>query len=132
MERINMKSLKHYIVATFLLAGSIAAYGQTSLAGKWSGTENNLPTVDLTIEQGSGEAVFYLLKRNPGDSKAYVDAKADMPMKNLKYEGNDLTFDVQRRDGSLVSFRVQPTDADHATLLRTRDNVSFPLLRVKQ
>ena len=81
-----MKSLQHCIAATFLLAGSIAAYGQSSLAGKWSGTENNLPTVDLTIEQGSGEAVFYLLKRNPGDSKAYVDAKADMPMKNLKYE----------------------------------------------
>jgi hypothetical protein len=114
MERINMKSLKHFIVATLLLAGSIAAYGQSSLAGKWSGTENNLPTVDLTI------------------AKPYVDAKADMPMKNLKYEGNELTFDVQRRDGSLVSFRVQPTDADHATLLRTRDNVSFPLLRVKQ
>jgi hypothetical protein len=132
MERINMKSLKHYIVAALLLAGSIAAYGQSSLAGKWSGTENNLPTVDLTIEQGSGEAVFYLLKRNPGDGKAYVDAKADMPMKNLKYEGNELSFDILRRDGSVVSFRVQPTDADHATLLRTSDHVSFPLLRVKQ
>jgi hypothetical protein len=132
MERINMKSLKHYIVAALLLTGSIAGYGQGSLAGKWSGTENNLPTIDLTIEQGSGEAVFYLIKRSAGDSKAYVDGKADMPMKNLKYEGNELSFDVQRRDGSLVSFRVQPTDADHATLLRIRDNVSFPLLRVKQ
>jgi len=127
-----MKSLKHYIVATLLLAGSIAAYGQSSLTGKWIGTENNLPTVDLTIEQGSGEAVFYLLKRNPGGGKAYVDAKADMPMKNLKYEGNELSFDVQRRDGSVVSFRVQPTDADHAMLLRTSDHVSSPLLRVKQ
>jgi hypothetical protein len=127
-----MKSLKHYIVAATLLAGSIAGYGQSSLAGKWTGTENNLPTVDLTIEQGSGEVVFYLLKRNPGHSKAYVDGKADMPMKNLKYDGNELSFDVQRRDGSVVSFQVQPTDADHATLLRTSDHVSFPLVRVKQ
>ena len=127
-----MKTLKHYIPAALLLAFSIAGYSQSSLAGKWTGTENNLPAVDLTIEQGSGEAVFYLLKRNSGDGKAYVDAKADMPMKNMKYEGNELSFDVQRRDGSVVSFQLQPTDADHATLLRTNDHVSFPLLRVKQ
>ena len=46
-----MRSLNQCIVVPFLLAGSIAAYGQRSLSGKWRGTENNLPLMDLTIEQ---------------------------------------------------------------------------------
>ena len=51
-----MRSLNQCIVVPFLLAGSIAAYGQSSLSGKWRGTENNLPLMDLTIEQNASHA----------------------------------------------------------------------------
>ena len=52
-----MKSLKkNVVIIACMLAASMAAYAQSSLAGKWHGTENNLPTVDLTIEENAGQA----------------------------------------------------------------------------
>ena len=135
-----MTSLKkNIVIVVCMLAASMAVYAQGTLAGKWHGTENNLPTVDLTIEENaghaSGNAVFYLIKRNPGESVAHVDGQAPGPMENLNYEPERLTFDVRRLDGSVVSFRVELTDADHATLFRTSDKQpggsAFPLTRVK-
>ncbi len=107
--------------------------------GKWHGTDNNLPTVDLTIEQNAGQAtgsaIFYLIKRNPGESNPYVDGQTAGPMENLKYEPEKLSFDMHRLDGSVVSFRVELADADHAKLFRTSDDAAggsgFPLVRVK-
>ncbi len=43
-----MKGLNQCILVASLLASSIA-YGQTSLVGKWHGTDNNLPIIDLDI-----------------------------------------------------------------------------------
>ena len=122
-----------------MLAGSIAGYGQTSLVGKWHGTENNLPTIDLNIKQNAGQAtgsaVFYMIKRNPDGGNAYVFGQAGGPMENLNYAPEKLTFDMHRRDGSLVSFRVELVDPDHAKLFRTSDHApegsGFPLVRVK-
>jgi hypothetical protein len=57
------------------------------------------------------------------------------PMEKLNYEPEKLTFDMHRLDGSVVSFRVELTDADHARLFRTSDKEpegsGFPLTRVK-
>jgi hypothetical protein len=135
-----MKSLNKNIVAiVFLMASSIAAYAQTSLVGKWRGTENNLPFIELTIEQNasqaSGSAVFYLIKHNADGSNAHVDGQAEGPMEDLKYKPEELSFDMHRSDGSLVSFRVELADADHAKLFRTSDDApegsGFTLVRVK-
>ena len=64
-----------------------------------------------------------------------MDGQAAGPMENLNYEPEKLTFDMHRLDGSVVSFRVELTDADHARLFRTSDNEpggsGFPLVRVK-
>jgi hypothetical protein len=129
-----MKSLHQYILAASLLAGSIAANGQTSLIGKWHGTENNLPTLDLNIEQNAGQAVFYMIKRDHGTDKPYVFGQATGPMENMNYTPEKLTFDMHRKDGSLVSFRVELVDAGHARLFRTSEHdpegTGFPLVRV--
>ena len=133
-----MKSLNQCILVASLLAGSIAGYGQTSLVGKWHGTDNNLPTIDLDIEQNAGQAtgsaVFYMIKRNHDGDKPYVFGQASGPMENLNYAPEKLTFDMHRKDGSLVSFRVEQVDANHAKLFRTSDNApegtGFPLVRV--
>ncbi len=133
-----MKSLKKYLVAASLLAGSIAGYGQTSLVGEWHGTENNLPTIDLNIKQDAGQAigsaVFYMIKRNSDGGTPYVFGQAVGPMENLNYAPEKLTFDMHRRDNSLVSFRVELVDATHAKLFRTSDaapeGTGFPLIRV--
>jgi hypothetical protein len=134
-----MISIKKYVVIAGMLAASMAAHAQGTLAGKWHGTENNLPTVDLTIEenagQASGSAVFYLIKHNADGSGAHVDGQAAAPMEKMNYEPEKLTFDMHRLNGSVVSFRVELTDADHARLFRTSDNEpggsGFPLVRVK-
>jgi hypothetical protein len=56
-------------------------------------------------------------------------------MENLNYQPEKLSFDMHRRDGSVVSFRVELTDANHAKLFRTSDNdgptQGFDLARVE-
>jgi hypothetical protein len=133
-----MKALNKYIIAASLLGGSITAYGQTSLVGEWHGTDNNLPIIDLNIKQNAGQAigsaVFYLIKRNSDGGNPYVGGQATGPMENLNYEPEKLTFDMHRRDGSLVTFRVELVDSGHARLFRTSDHTpegtGFPLVRV--
>lgn len=134
-----MTSLAKNVVIACILAASMAAYAQGTLAGKWHGAENNLPIMDLTIEenagQASGSATFYLIKHNADGSNPHVDGQAAGPMENLNYQPDKLTFDMHRPDGSVVSFRVELSDADHARLFRTSDNEpggsGFPLVRVK-
>src|SRR6201995_4228749 len=120
-----MIALKKYVVAA-LLAGSLACYGQTSLIGKWHGTDNNLPIVDLDIEQNAGQAngraIFYLIKRDDDGAKPYVGGQASGPMENLNYAPEKMSFDMHRKDGSLVSFRVELVDSGHAKLFRTSDH----------
>jgi hypothetical protein len=133
-----MKSLKKYLAVASLLAGSIAGYGQTSLVGEWHGTDNNLPTIDLNIKQNAGQstgsAVFYMIKRNSDGGTPYVGGQTIGPMENLNYAPEKLSFDMHRRDGSLVRFRVELVDANHAMLFRTSDggpeNTGFALARV--
>ena len=133
-----MRSLNKCIILASLLAGSIAGYGQTSLIGEWHGTDNNLPIIDLNIKQNAGEAtgsaVFYMIKRNSDGGTPYVGGQTTGPMENLNYAPEKLSFDMHRRDGSLVSFRVEQVDANHAKLFRTSDNApegtGFPLVRV--
>ncbi len=133
-----MKALYKFVIAASLLAGSIAGYGQTSLVGEWHGMDNNLPIIDLNIQQDAGQttgsAVFYLIKRNSDGSTPYVAGQAVGPMENLNYAPEKLSFDMHRRDRSLVSFRVELVDSGHAKLFRTSDSApegtGFPLVRV--
>jgi hypothetical protein len=132
-----MKRLNQCILVASLLAGSIG-YGQTSLAGKWHGTDNNLPIIDLDIEQNTGQAtgsaIFYMIKRNHDGGTPYVFGQASGPMENLNYAPEKLTFDMHRKDNSLVSFRVELVDSGHAKLFRTSEHepegTGFPLVRV--
>lgn len=127
------------IIVGFLLAGSLAGYAQTSLVGKWHGTDKNLPIIDLDIEQHSGQAtgtaIFYVLKSNSDGSNLRVDGQAGGPMENLSYAPNQLTFAMHRKDGSVATFRVVLDNPDHARLLRVGDDDGpggsvFPLVRI--
>ena len=134
-----MKTPNKCVIVASLLAGSIAGFGQTSLVGEWHATDNNLPIIDLNIKQYDGEttgsAVFYMIKRNSDGGTPYVGGQATGPMENLNYAPEKLSFDMHRRDGSLVSFRVELVDSAHAKLFRTSDDgpegTGFPLVRVK-
>lgn len=132
-----MKGLNQCIILASLLAASIAGYGQTSLVGKWHGTDNNLPNIDLDIEQNAGQAhgsaIFYMIKRDYDGGTPYVGGQASGPMENLNYAPEKLSFDMHRKDGSLITFRVELVDSGHANLFRGEDGPGgppFPLVRV--
>jgi hypothetical protein len=101
--------------------------------------EGNVPNVELTVEQNAGQAtgtaVFYMLRKDHEDSAPHVEGQAAGPMENLNYQPEKLSFDMRRRDGSVVSFRVELTNANHAKLFRTSDHdgpaQGFDLARVE-
>jgi hypothetical protein len=134
-----MRKLRRYTVVLLLTAASAVAHAQSSLLGKWRGMEGNVPNIDLTIEQNAGRptgsAVFYMLKKDSEESAPRVEGRATGPMENLNYQPEKLSFDMHRRDGSVVSFRVELTDANHAKLFRTSEQDAegsgFALTRVE-
>jgi hypothetical protein len=120
------------IVTTLVLVSLLAGSGQDALIGKWHGSNQNLPVVDLDIEQHSGTAAFYLMKRNADGSNLHVEGPATSPMEDVNLTPDKLAFTVHRKDGTVVAFRVVLDDANHATLTRVSDNQSFPLTRVSR
>jgi hypothetical protein len=132
-----MRNLHKFTVVLLLVAVSAVAHAQSSLRGKWRGMDGNVPNIDLTIEQNAGRAtgsaVFYMLKKDSEDSPARVEGQVAGPMENLNYHPEKLSFDMHRRDGSVMSFRVEITDANHAKLFRTGedDAQGFDLTRVE-
>jgi hypothetical protein len=134
-----MRNLHQYTVVLLLVAGSVVAHAQSSLRGKWRGMDGNLPNIELTVEQNTdrptGSAVFYMLKKDQDDSAPHVEGQSAGPMENLNYQPEKLSFDMHRRDGSVMSFRVELIDANHAKLFRTSDHAEegsgFELARVE-
>jgi hypothetical protein len=121
-----MKTLNRYTIFLLLVAGSVIAHAQGSLYGKWRGMDGNVPNIELTIEQNAGRptgnAVFYMLIKDSGDSAPHVEGRVTGPMENLNYQPEKLSFDMHRRDGSVASFRVELIDANHAKLFRTSEH----------
>jgi hypothetical protein len=101
--------------------------------------DGNVPNIELTVEQNAdratGSAVFYMLKKDSEDSAPQVEGQVAGPMENLNYQPEKLSFDMHRRDGSVMSFRVELTDANHAKLFRTSEHDAegsgFDLTRVQ-
>jgi hypothetical protein len=132
-----MRNLYRYTVVLLLVA--VSAHAQSSLRGKWRGMDGNVPNIDLTVEQNAGRttgsAVFYMLKKDSEDSAPHVEGQVTGPMENLIYQPEKLSFDMHRRDGSVMSFRVELTDANHAKLFRTSEHHAegsgFGLTRVE-
>lgn len=107
------------------MSASLAGFAQSPLVGTWKGTENNLPVVDITVNEDagkvSGKAVFYMIMHTPGGDNAHVGGKAEVPMENIKSDEKQIAFDMHRKDGSVVSFRVEYRGDDEARLFRTTD-----------
>jgi hypothetical protein len=132
-----MRNLYRYTVVLLLVAGSVVAHAQSSLRGKWRGMDGSVPNIELTVEQNAGQttgiAVFYMLKKDSEESAPRVAGQVTGPMENLNYQPEKLSFAMHRRDGSVMSFRVELTDANHAKLFREHDaeGSGFDLTRVE-
>ncbi|HYM11936.1 MAG TPA: hypothetical protein VEU62_14460, partial [Bryobacterales bacterium] len=72
-----MRTIVLTIVLTMMLAAAAAA-ANSPFAGTWDGTINDLPGVEITIQdaggQLSGAVIFYFQKRGP-DGKWRVEGK---------------------------------------------------------
>src|ERR1700759_458048 len=105
------------------MSASLAGFAQSALVGTWKGTQNNLPVVDVTVKEDagkvSGTVTFYMILHKPDGSDAHVGGNAEAPMENIKGDEKQIAFDLHRKDGSNVSFRVEYRGHDEARLFRT-------------
>lgn len=82
-----------------LLIGAVmTAAPQAPFAGTWEGKTNDLPSVELTIQQDengriSGVIGFYFQTRGD-DGKWHLGEKTTLPLLSPKLEGRVLTFET--------------------------------------
>jgi hypothetical protein len=71
------------------------------LAGVWRAEIDSLPAVTLVVsDEGgnlTGAILFYMIKREPPDSPYAATAGIPEPIFNLKFDGQELTFQVSHR-----------------------------------
>ena len=111
-----------------LLSLTMAAPAKSPFTGMWEGKLNDLPGVDLTIEDTggkiSGTVGFYLQLRGD-DGKRHVEDKYTVALLAPTVDGNVLAFEVihHKKHGSPelgpnVKFRMELTGENEAVLHR--------------
>jgi hypothetical protein len=119
--------------ATFLMGFlilTLAATAKSPFAGTWEGKINDLPGVELTIEDAGGKIggniSFYFQLRE--DGKWRVADKHTVAMLASHAEGKTLAFEVlhHKKHGSSelgpnVKFRMELTGANEAVLRNLED-----------
>ena len=135
------------ILVGFFLApmGSAArVLNQSSFAGTWEGKMQNLPGLDLKIDETggsiSGTAVFYLLGRSAVNEPWHESGKKySAPLLMPHVDGKVLTFEAQRKkcEGCTelmpnAKFRMELTGPNEARLWNLTENskgAGFELVR---
>src|SRR5262245_24510940 len=111
----------------------VAAPDAQSFAGTWKGTMNNLPGIDLTIQEAggkiSGSVIFYFQERADVNSPWHVTADYSVPLLKPHVAGNTLTFEVAHHVchecqelGSNVVFHLERAGANEARLTRLEED----------
>jgi hypothetical protein len=111
-----------------LVAQSAAGLPEKSpFAGTWEGKMNDLPGIDLKIDETggkvSGTIVFYYQERSNTNEPWHVAGESPVPLLAPHVEGKTLTFEVQHHKchecaelGPNVRFRMEITGPDKARL----------------
>ena len=80
---------------------SVATHADSSFAGIWEGTMNELPEINLKIQEAdrkiSGAIVFYLQEREDPNGPWHVTGESAVPLLAPHVKGNTLTFEVQHQ-----------------------------------
>ncbi len=88
-------------VILLLFEPSMPVHAKSSFAGTWEGEMNNLPGIDLKIEDADGKisglVIFYFQKRRDPSSPWHVASESPVPLLVLvpHVECKTLTFEVQ-------------------------------------
>jgi hypothetical protein len=118
-------------VIGFLTVAAMGARAESPLAGTWVGTTNDLPSVELTLQNDDGRISgligFYFQTRG-NDGKWHLGDKTTVPLLSPKLEGSVLTFETthHKRHGSPElgpnnKYRVNFIDAKEARLNILKD-----------
>lgn len=117
------------ISAGVFVAAHVCASVQAkpSFAGTWEGKTNDLPGIDLKIEEANGKisgiVTFYFQERSDANAPWHVASEYPVPLLVPHVEGNTLTFEVQHHKchtcpelGPNVKFRMEITGPNEARL----------------
>src|ERR1700730_3301549 len=105
----------------------VAAPENSSFAGTWEGRMNDLPGINLKIQEAdrriSGAIVFYFQERGDPNGPWHVAAESAVPLLAPHVEGKTLTFEVQHHRchgcselGPNVKFRMALAGPNEARL----------------
>ena len=114
-------------VILLLVQLSVPVHAKSSFAGTWEGEMNDLPGVDLKIEEAdgkiSGVMIFYFQERSDANAPWHVASESPAPLLMPKVEGKTLTFEVQHHEchtcpelGPNVKFRMELAGPNEALL----------------
>lgn len=116
-------------VALLLAQSSMPVHAKSSFAGTWEGKMNDLPGIDLNIDEAggkvSGTIVFYYQERSNVNEPWHVAGESPVPLLVPHLEGKTLTFEVHHHKchtcpelGPNVKFRVELAGPNEAFLWR--------------
>jgi hypothetical protein len=115
------------IVMLLLLQLSTPVHAKSSFSGTWEGKMNDLPGIDLNIDEAggkvSGTIVFYFQERSNANEPWHVAGESPVPLLAERVDGRILTFEVQHHKchtcpelGPNVKFRVELAGPNEALL----------------
>jgi hypothetical protein len=129
-----MKTNQVPIIAAFagfvillLVQASMPVQAKSSFAGTWEGKMNNLPGIDLKIEDADGKVsgvmIFHFQERSDASAPWHVASESPLPLLVPHVERKTLTFEVQHHKchtcpelGPNVKFRMELAGPDEALL----------------
>jgi hypothetical protein len=85
------------IFLAFLALAFAAGAANWPVSGTWEGTVNDLPAVELTIQEKSGQvsgSIGFYFQTRGDDGKWHLGEKTTVPLLSVKFEGNVLTFET--------------------------------------
>lgn len=85
------------ILATLLVLASTAAAASSPFAGTWDGKVNDLPSVELTVQDDSGKisgSIAFYFQTRGDDGKWHVGEKTTLPLLSPEIKGRVLTFET--------------------------------------
>jgi hypothetical protein len=132
-KELEMKKI--FLLSILLtVAGSAAVASYTrasqnrevaSLTGVWKGSFPEAPTVPaveitLNIQSGqlAGKVIFYMVVNN--GAGAEIKGKTEAPLIDPVFDGQVLSFKVERKDGSFFKGRIKFV-AEHEAVISSND-----------
>jgi hypothetical protein len=139
IEGRDMKTKRAQLIAAFagfvilfLVQPSVSVHAKSSFAATWEGKMNDLPDIDLKIEQAggkiSGHIIFYYQKRSDPNGPWRTTAEYPATLLAPRVEGKTLTFEAEHHKchecaelGPNAKFRMELLGPNEARLWNLSD-----------